>query len=222
MRLQSRAAVFIGLLLAGIVAFSLKAVADQPYPGPIEMLQQATDGLLSALESNREAIDADAKAVLPIIETQLIPHVDFEYMARWVVGRSAWKKASDAEREDFVQAFRDLLVRTYANVATEYKDETITYYPIRGDIEGKKRVQVSSAITQSGREPIEVVYRLNQAKSGEWKLYDIVIEGVSLLKGFQSQFEEKIRQEGLAALTDEINNHNLDEQVVPIPGRKDG
>lgn len=177
-------------------------------PAPLRMLKMVTTELAQALEANRADIQSDPNRLRDYIETIVLPHVDFQYMAKWVLGRAVWNDATPAQQQAFTQAFRQLLIRTYTGVVLEYVDEEIEYFPIRGEIGNKKRIQVHSRITQAGSEPVDVVYRLLLKSDGQWLLYDFVIEGVSLLKGFQSQFAQQSRHDGLDVLIESMNTHN--------------
>lgn len=174
---------------------------------PEVLLKEVTNEMLQALKENDNAIKQNPGRLISIIENILVPHVDIYDMSRWVVGRNAWLKASKDQRKKFAQEFKDLMIRTYASSLTAYSNQTIIYNPVRGDVSNKKRVQVSSQILESGRSPIHVDYRLVQ-KKGRWKVYDINIEGVSLLKGFKSQFAQDIQQGGLDPVIEKMKKHN--------------
>jgi len=174
---------------------------------PEIMLKDITAELITELKNKNTEIRQHPNHINSIIERLLAPHVDWHTMSQWVVGRQAWDQASESQRNQFVKEFKDLLVRTYASTFRAYNDQKIVYMPVRGGIDGKDRVQISSEILQSGREPIRVSYRLIR-KGDTWLVYDIVIEGVSLLKGFQEQFSAVLQQEGLGGLTKKLCRHN--------------
>ncbi len=184
--------------------FSAQVLASE---APDAMLQRITNEMISALRSDDKELKQNPSKIYPIIDKILVPHIDWTAMSRWVVGRNAWDNASEAQRNRFSKEFRDLLIRTYASTLRAYNNQTIEYLPIRGGVDGKNRIQVASLIRESGREPIKVTYRMtNQGE--KWQVYDISIEGVSLLKGFQSQFAQEIQQKGIDALSDRLHQHN--------------
>ncbi len=190
------------LFLAFGIATQVLAQED-----PDLMLKRVTQEMISALKQDDKDLKSNPNKIYPIIERILVPHIDWDAMAHWVVGRNAWSRASDAQRARFSKEFKDLLVRTYASTLRAYNNQTIEYLPIRGGIQGKNRVQVSSLIRENGREPIKVTYRMG--KQGDtWLVYDITIEGISLLKGFQSQFAQEIQQKGLDSLSERLHQHN--------------
>ena len=195
--------VFLGLGLMFGMASAGAELGD-----PKEMLELITSDLMQQVSDEALLIEKDPDHLIVLIEKTVFPHVDFDYMARWVIGRSLWRRATEDEHRAFKAAFKILLLKTYGNVVRDNADEAVSYFPIRSDIEEKNRIQVNARISQSNREPIDVVYRLTRTPEDEWRVYDIVIEGVSLLKGFQSQFYDTLRQSGLPGLIEELNAHN--------------
>lgn len=204
---------FVQIIVAFILGTASALSVAKEIQDPIATLENATTEIITKVKANKSQAENGSDYVTDLIEKIIFPHVDFDYMSRWVIGRSMWNKASDNDRVEFKEVFKVLLLRTYANVVKEYVDEQIIYYPIRSDISDKKRIQVSSSITQANRDPIDVVYRMVLTPEGNWQLYDIVIEGVSLLKGFQAQFYDTLRQGGLRGLVKEIRILNHSEEA---------
>ncbi|HET9843960.1 MAG TPA: ABC transporter substrate-binding protein [Gammaproteobacteria bacterium] len=190
-----------------VLLLSLYACIALAQERPEVLLERVTQEMLTALKQNDAEIKRNHAKLVEIIDKILVPHVDLHDMSRWVVGRNAWLKASASEKTRFAQEFKDLMIRTYSSSLTAYSNQEIIYKPIRGSLEGKKRVQVSSQIIEPGRSPIQVSYRL-VLKGGGWKVYDIIIEGVSLLKGFKSQFEADIQEHGLEKVIEKMKTHN--------------
>lgn len=192
--------IFMFALVASTASFAIQK--------PENMLEDVTAQMLRALKQNDKVIQQNPRKLVSIIEDILVPHVDIYDMSRWVVGRNAWLKANNSQRTQFASEFKDLMIRTYASSLKAYSNQTIVYMPVKGDVSNKKRVQVSSQILESGRSPINVNYRLVRKGSG-WKVYDIIIEGVSLLKGFKSQFSQDIQRSGsLDVVITKMKTHN--------------
>jgi phospholipid transport system substrate-binding protein len=192
------------ILILFILAMPLKVIAQED---PDILLKRVTNELVFALREQDKLLKQNPDKIYDIIDQILVPHVDWHSMAQWVVGRHAWQRASEADRKQFANEFKDLLIRTYASTLRAYNNQTIEYLPIRGGFAGKDRVQVSSRIKEPGRESIRVNYRLVN-KGNAWRVYDITIEGVSLLKGFQSQFAEEAQRGGLKPLIKRLHTHN--------------
>ncbi len=193
-------------VLMGLLFFSWSQ-ASPLATDPVEMLQSVTQEVLQELKVRHETLQKNPKQVSELMSRLMLPHVDLEGMARWVLGRNAWMDASTEQQAQFTEEFRHLMINTYAGALSEYRNQTIEYFPIRGGAAGKERVQVASVIHDPGREVTHIVYRL-VSKQGEWKVYDIVIEGVSLLKGFQAQFATDLEKKGLAQLIQDLKSHN--------------
>lgn len=190
-------------LLSIQMAFA-SVVEDQD---PIKLLNSVTAQVLSELKAGGEPLKKDPIKRHALMQRVMLPYVDLVGMSRWVVGRQVWMAASADEQHRFTEEFKHLIINTYSGALSEYRHQTIDYLPIRGGIEGKDRVQVESVIRETGREPIHVMYRLVKKPEG-WRVYDIVIEGVSLLKGFQSQFSTDLQQKGFEQVIQELHQHN--------------
>lgn len=173
---------------------------------PIVMLRDVTTEVMQALRANSSVIKNNNRKLYEVVDNYILPHVDFDEMAKWVAGKSAWAKASEETRNEFVDAFKVLVVRTYATALLGYTDEKIDFGAQHIDT-NKERIQVSSRVIRNNKEDVRVDYRLIKHE-GEWKVYDIIIEGVSILQGFQAQFSDKIRQEGLNKVIGQIREHN--------------
>lgn len=176
-------------------------IAEEPVP----MLKGVTHAVLSQLRAHRSELKAHPDRIYRIAEHLIIPHVDFIEMGRWIAGRNAWSKASESEQAAFISAFKTLVVRTYATSLLQYTDQTVEFMPAKAS--AKERMQVSSYIRGGDKGPIKIDYRLIKQEE-KWLVYDIVIEGVSLLKGYQAQFSDLARQQGLGAVTQRIKGHN--------------
>lgn len=186
-------------LLIGLGSSSLWAQSD-----PAVTLKEVTSRVMKTLKDNRSAYQSNPNRIYTLVDDLIIPYADFEEMARWVAGRNAWKKADTETQQSFVKGLKNLVVRTYARSLLHYTDQTIEFLPSRQTEEGKSRALVSSVIRDGGRGTLRVDYRMVR-HGDQWKVYDIVIEGVSLMQGYHSQFENEINQQGLAGAVQKIN-----------------
>jgi len=196
---------FLKYVLIGIMSFFV--ITAYAINRPEVELKNVTDQMLSALKQEHAAIENNPKRLVAIIERILIPHVDINDMSRWVVGRNAWIKANPKKKAKFFGYFKNLLIRTYSSNLTAYNNQVIEYLPLSANAVNKSRVLVSTLIEQPGRQPIRVAYRLKNM-GGKWMLYDINVEGVSLLAGFKAQFEPEIQQNGIDSVINKIQSHN--------------
>jgi len=187
----------IAALLLGMLVLGVSPVRADVMPQ--ELVHQATDEILTTIKANREAYAKDHSKLYRLAEEKVLPYFDFMRMSQWVLGRN-WRAATPQQRARFVPLFRDLLVRTYSTALLNYTDQQIVYMPLTmrpGDTE----VQVKTEVKQSGGAPnIPIYYSFYKNKDGSWKVYDVSIDGVSLVTNYRSVYASKIRQEGMDAL----------------------
>jgi len=169
--------------------------------GPRTVVEHATQQVLNTLENNAERIKNDPEAVQALVADIVLPRFDFELMSRFVLGRY-WRDASDAQREAFTQAFRDLLVRTYARALDGYSGEDVRIPPQRIP-DDTDRVNVQTEILQVDGPVIPVDYALF-FRNAQWKVFDVTIEGVSLVQNYRAQFSDIARADGLDALIERV------------------
>lgn len=178
--------------------------AGQP---PVEMLKTTANQMLSALKNS----GGKSSTVRKIVRQILLPRVDVPSMSRAVVGREYWTSASAAQRKEFENQFVKLVIKTYATPLSNYTNEKIKFYPIRGYDPSSNRTQVMSNIVRDNGPPIPVSYRL--VKYGnDWKVYDFSVEGVSMVQSYRSQFESTLRQNGFEGLLKQLRKYNQGNQ----------
>ena len=164
------------------------------------------------MKDNHAQIENKSKKIYDVVDKYILPYVDFNEMSTWVAGRTAWGKASEKSRDRFVAAFKILVVRTYATSLTSYSNEIVEFSKQKVDT-SKERIQISSHIVRQGKENIRLDYRLIKHEN-TWLVYDVIIEGVSILQGFQAQFTDEIRQEGIDKVITKIEAHNKKGDVA--------
>jgi phospholipid transport system substrate-binding protein len=171
---------------------------------PIPMLKSTSDNIINTLEKNKSSLSANPTIVYGAVRKYLLPQVDVTGMSRSVLGRNAWKKASKSERSAFTKAFTNLVIRTYASPLAQYSNETIKFLPIRGAVD-KRFIRVNSIIVRSNGKNIPLAYSL-VSKNGAWKIYDLSVEGVSLLQSFRSQFAQVLQNSDMQSLIKQMKN----------------
>lgn len=178
-------------------------------PDPMQLLQSISDQMLSSLKRERPNLKNDPDIVYRLVNKILVPHADVTGMSRSVLGREVWTNATPAEQKAFSSAFKDVVIRTYASALNAYTDETVKFYPIRGGYEDKQFIEVNSEIIRADGPSVSVNYRLSLMK-GAWRLYDLNVEGVSLIESFQSQLSEEVSQgKTIGELTRELKNRKV-------------
>jgi len=172
---------------------------------PDEIIRKTADDVISALKSGKNLQSGNKQKLYQLAEEKILPSFDFERISRLVLGK-AWRKATDQQKEQFKVEFRRLLLRTYSVALSKYKDEGIEIKPMRME-PSDEIVTVKTEIVRDGAQPIKVNYAL--AKNGDsWFVFDIIIEGVSLVTNYRSQFSSLIRKGGLDSLNKKLAKKN--------------
>lgn len=188
---------FFGLMpLSNVMAAELTA--------PELQIEEASNKLKVRMQD--PGFTKDFKQITTFVEETIYPHVDFDRISALVLGQN-WKNANEDEKKRFTQEFQMLLVRTYSRAFIEFKDWSVQFLPITKD-DNPSKVIVNTQVLQPGLKPITVNYRMLESK-GEWKAYDIMIEGVSLVTNYRSSFKTEIEKTGsLASVIESLAKRN--------------
>lgn len=170
-----------------------------------ELVKQTADDVLNTIKNDKDIQAGNQQKIFALAEEKILPNFDFERVCRMVLGKN-WKTASPEQQAMFQKEFRSLLLRTYAVALGKYKNQVIEFKPLRAEPDAKN-VSVKTQILQPGGQPIAVDYSLVKAEGG-WKVYDIVIESVSLVTNYRSQFSNEIRTNGLDSLNKKLAEKN--------------
>lgn len=162
---------------------------------PVPMLENSAAQIIDTLKKNQTHLKGNHQIVYHAIEHYLLPNVDVSGMSRSVLGRQAWNKATAAEKNEFTHAFTQLVIRTYASPLAEYSGETVKFLPFTGAADSRF-ARVTSIISRSNGQRIPLSYNL-VSKNGQWKIYDLSVEGVSLLQSFRSQFGQVLQNSSM-------------------------
>lgn len=173
---------------------------------PVQMLEQAAQQILATLKQNKATLKQNPRLINQAVQHYLLPIVDVEGMSRSVLGRQAWMAASATERAAFSKAFTQLVIRTYATPLAEYTDETIKFLPQHTAATGQF-TRVNSVIVRSKGPDIPLSYSL-VSKNGQWKVYDLSVEGVSLLQSFHNQFGQALQNTSMNELIAQMNKQD--------------
>ena len=195
-----------------LLAASLLITPVQAEPtAPNTVLDIATRQMISAINANQEKIKADPSVVNGLVEDILMPHIDFIASSKWVLGKH-WRRASKEQKLEFIRQFRALLLRFYSVALAEYlttntvSEDMFVFLPLRGDT-STKRVTVHSEIHPSSGNIIPIKYSMHLTKKG-WKVYDVSIEGVSMVTTYRTSFASEIKQKGLDGLIASLAERN--------------
>ena len=164
---------------------------------PDVLIKNVTNDVLEVVRSDKDIQSGNTQKTMTLVETKVLPHFNFEHMTRLAMARD-WSKASAAQQKSLIDEFRTLLVRTYSKALNEYQSQTITFRPFKakpGNTDVKVRTQINST---GSAKPITLDYYLEKQTS--WKVYDIEVDGISLVTNYRDFFASEIRQGGIDGL----------------------
>ena len=192
-----------------LFAFSVTAQAQQK---PEELVQTITNDILAAIKSDKQLAAGDKQKALKLAEEKVLPYIDFEEATRLAVGR-AWSQATPEQKKKLVGEFRNMLVRTYSNAIEAYQGQTLKVLPSRGGKpEGKDEATVRTQFVRAGGQPLPIEFQMRKAEKG-WKVYDISVEGISLVLTYRSEFDQVVKQEGIDGLIKRLLQKNTPAKI---------
>lgn len=186
-----------------LLAMSSWGVAseDVDKKDPYYMIRTVADITFKRFANEQTAIRAEPELLKTIVREELMPYINYQYAAFKVIG-SNFEKTKKAERAEFVPAFREYLITSYAQVFTLYNNQEVLFAPAK-DFANNRVVSVDTSVIEPGRDPINISFRVRKNRNtGEWKAYDMVAEGISLLDSKQAELSSLIRQKGLPHVTE--------------------
>ena len=178
---------------------------------PEQLVQKITDEVLAAIKSDKELAAGDKQKALKLAEEKVLPYIDFEHSTRLAVGR-AWSQASPEQKKKLVSEFRNMLVRTYSNAIGAYQGQTLKVLPSRGK-QDPEDATVRTQFNRPGGQPLPIDFAMRKAEKG-WKVYDITVEGVSLVLTYRSEFDAVVKQEGIDGLIKRLAQKNQPPAAV--------
>lgn len=192
--------------VAASVAFSFISINAHAQDAADEVIRKNVNEVLAALKSDKDLQAGDTKKMEKLAEEKILPHFNFPHMTQLAVGRN-WKDASDAQKMSLTDQFRTLLLRTYSSTLSQYRNQTIDVKPLKA-AEADAEVVVKTAVIQSGGQPIPIDYSMEKTPSG-WKVYDVLIDGVSLVTNYRSSFNTEIKTNGIDGLIKSLTDRNI-------------
>ncbi len=200
---KNRVVLRLGVLLLGLLLCGgVRAVAPDMASA---IVQNAAERVLAVLEERRSELDSSPHLIYELVNEIVVPNFDFERITRSAVGRN-WRKANAEQQTALVVEFRQMLVRVYAKSLLNYSGQKIRILPLRP---GKhpNHVTVHTEVNESGGPSIPINYRM-YLKGGGWKVYDIIIDGVSLVSNYRGSFAAEVRRKGIDGLIQTLKTRN--------------
>jgi phospholipid transport system substrate-binding protein len=193
--------------VALLLAFVLPAHAQQA--GPQEVVTKMTQDVMAAIKSDRH-LAGDRQRARKLAEEKVLPHIDFEEATRIAVGR-AWAQASPAQKKLLVHEFRAMLVRVYTSAGDAYQGDALRVLPVRGRPQDDEAT-VHTQFIRAGGQPLAIEFHVRRTGNG-WKIYDISVEGVSLVLVYRSEFDAVMKSQGIDGLIRRLTEKN----ASPLP-----
>ena len=195
-----------------MVLFLVSGISQATTQSAEDIVKTTADQVISRIDKNRDMLDAHPEQIYALINELVIPHFDFTNMSKWVLGKN-WRKATDIQREKFISEFRTLLVRTYARALLEYSDQQINYLPVQSD-PNSNLIVVKTEIESTGSYAVPIHYRMH-VSDGEWKVVDVAIDGISLVRTYRGEYASEIRKNGIDSLISKMTERN--EKLTSSP-----
>ncbi|MDN5864683.1 MAG: ABC transporter substrate-binding protein [Gammaproteobacteria bacterium] len=177
--------------------------ADSSVKDPAALIEKVSNQLIDALNANKAKLKANPEFARQLVQKYLLPHFDFDLTSQLVLGRY-WRTATPAQREAFKEGFLHYLTATYSKGLQHYDNVKVEVLPFRGDT-SERYVKVRSNIVVPNHSPISVNYALVKDGNG-WKVFDFIIEGISYVRTYQTEFRSEIRHTSLEALIKRLQN----------------
>jgi len=172
---------------------------------PDEIIRKNTAEVLALLKADKELAAGDVTKVEKMANDKILPYFNFSRMTQLAVGR-AWREATDAQKTGLTNEFRRLLVRTYASSLSQFRNQTIDVRPLKFAAT-ETEVVVKTVVSQSGGTGVPLDYSMEKGKDG-WKIFDVLIDGVSLVTNYRSSFATEIKNGGIDGLVKSLADRN--------------
>jgi phospholipid transport system substrate-binding protein len=210
--LLSLAAALLALSLAPAVA---RAQAPQDLSTPDALVKAVTLEVVDVISKDKEIKSGNRAKLIEVIDAKVLPHFNFTAMTALAMGQS-WNKANLEQKKALTQEFKTLLVRTYASALAAYSEQKFDFRPLRAKPTDTD-VTVNVRVIQPGAQPVPIDYSMEKTSSG-WKVYDVMVGGVSLVANYRTEFNNTVRTDGVDGLIKNLQSKN--RAVAPQTEKK--
>jgi len=203
------------LIAVATVAFATSAFAA-PAPAneaPDALVKRISSEVLETAKADKDIQAGNQKKVMDLVETKILPYVDFQRMTSLAAGRY-WREATPDQQKQLAAEFRTLLIFTYSGALSQVKDQTVDFKPMRSS-PGDTEVEVRSQVNQQRGEPIQLNYRVAKTDAG-WKIYDINVLGAWLVEAYKGTFASEISKGGIDGLIKTLSEKNKKLASKPL------
>lgn len=175
---------------------------------PAKFIEGRAQAVLSALDGKREQVSQDPKIAQAIVERELLPSIDVDYISKLVLGPH-WRSASEEQRVKFQEAFKRFLLSSYAQGLAEFTEDRLQVRPLRGEPDPRRTI-VETSVTRENGQAVPVAYTMRWTDDG-WKMYDVIIEGISYVRNYRTDFNSEIEQKGLDSLITRLEQGKIED-----------
>lgn len=196
---------YLGSILAVLMGIAVPTAGAEPVHPATVLVEDTANKIQAQLRAEREVVTKNPKRVYELVEQIVLPNFDFSAMSASVLGKH-WRGASAEQKQRFTQEFKVLLVRTYAKALVDNMDRKITTLPLRAAKDAND-VTVRTEIPQQGGFPLPINYSM-ELKDGAWKVYDVDIDGISMVKNYRTTFANEVKQGGIDDLIKKLTQRN--------------
>jgi phospholipid transport system substrate-binding protein len=201
-----------GVLLAGGLA-----CAQAQELAPDVLVKNVTTEVVELITKDKEIRSGNRTKLVQVIEAKVLPHFNFSSMTALAMGQN-WNKATPEQKKRLVEEFRTLLVRTYASALAAYSEQRFDFRPLRARPTDTD-VIVNVRVIQPGAQPVPIDYSMEKTAAG-WKVYDVMVGGVSLVANYRTEFNATVREVGIDGLIRNLQVKNRSLEAAPPAEKK--
>ena len=198
------------------VLASLPAVRAQDVP-PDQLVKTVTLEVVELIAKDKEIQSGNRAKLVQLIDAKVLPHFNFSAMTALALGQS-WNRATPEQKKRLTEEFRTLLVRTYASALAAYSEQKFDFRPLRAKPTDTD-VTVQVRVLQAGAQPVPIDYSMEKTSSG-WKVYDVMVGGVSLVANYRTEFNNVVRESGIDGLIKNLSTKNRSLEAPAAPAAK--
>ena len=202
-RLALATAIAFGTV-AAVPVFAQAAATAPAQQAPVQIVQSIADQLASAIEGHRDELKKNQEKLIGVIDDVFLPHFDIDYASILVLGQHA-RTTSPAQRERFAKAFYNSITHRYAEGLLNYTRGRVKVLPFNGDLNDKRTVVRTQVVLDDGK-LVAIDYAFRKGRDGDWKAYDVIIEGISYVTNYRNQVDAEIRKVGIEKLIANLEN----------------
>jgi len=204
------------MILGGFLGGLLASAQAQEVP-PDVLVKNVTTEVVDLITKDKEIRSGNRTKLIQVIEAKVLPHFNFASMTALAVGQN-WNKAAPEQKKRLVEEFRTLLVRTYASALAAYSEQRFDFRPLRARPTDTD-VIVNVRVIQSGAQPVPIDYSMEKTAAG-WKVYDVMVGGVSLVANYRTEFNSTVREVGIEGLIRNLQAKNRSLEAAPAAEKK--